>query len=147
MDSQATSDVTLTHIWQELRVIRALLEKKNPNPPLDGWLDPSDRSPTPKTTHPANEEVVRSSALVDLCKRLEHCYRSPGKRVFIDYKATQALVDSIFMEYGLNYLTNYIRFCEERWRQEGGYAIGRPERMHEQYQAFASQYDFNQEQS
>lgn len=122
--------------------IRTLLESKPQNPPMDGWVDPSDRSQKPDPTHPSNEEV-RSSALVDLCKRLERCYKSTGQSRYIDFRSTRELVESIFLEKGMTYLMNYVRFCEAKWSDQGGRSIGRPERMREQYQAFAAQHDFN----
>lgn len=124
--------------------IRTLLESKAQSPSMGGWVDPPERSQKPKTSHPPIEDV-RVSALVDLCKRLERCYKSKGRADrFIDFQSTRQLVHEIHEKHGMTYLMNYIRFCEALWSQDG-HSIGRPERMREQYFAFAAQHDFNAE--
>lgn len=130
MDSQGTSDVTLTHIWQELRVIRALLEKKNPNPSLAGWLVPNDRS-EPAGSHPSSQ---RASELVDFSKRIEFCFKDSDAQ-FVDWRATNELVKDIDGSFGRDCLRRFVTYCEVSYQQKGR-AIGRPERMREFFQAW-----------
>lgn len=133
MDSQDTFDVTLTHIWQELRVIRALLEKKQANPSLDGWLVPNDRS-EPAGSHPSSQ---RASELVDFSKRIEFCFKETADQ-FVDWRTTNELVKNIDQSFGRECLRQFVRHCEDTYMGKGATAIARPERMQQFFERWLS---------